>query len=79
MAGCVDQIKRVTFAVLGCVKHGHGMSLDRNAAFALQVHVVEHLFAQISFFDGLRVLEQAISQGGFSMIDVRHNTKITNQ
>ena len=43
MAGCIDQVQHILDAVKGLVLQPHGVGLDGDAPFALQVHVIEHL------------------------------------
>ena len=44
MAGRVHQVEDVILAVLGAVVQPHGLRLDGDAAFALDIHGIEHLF-----------------------------------
>ena len=43
VAGRVDEVELVGFAVVRLVHHAHGVGLDGDAALALEVHGVEHL------------------------------------
>ena len=43
VAGRVDEVELVGFAVLRLVHHADGVGLDGDAALALEVHRVEHL------------------------------------
>ena len=43
VTGSVDQVELVDLAVMRGVHHADGVGLDGDAAFALQVHGVEHL------------------------------------
>jgi hypothetical protein len=38
-------------AVLGAVFEAHGLRLDRDAALALELHIVEHLLAHLARFE----------------------------
>ena len=58
--------------------HADGLGLDGDALFAFQIHLVEHLVGHLALRQGSRVFQQAICQGGFAMIDMRDDAKITN-
>ena len=51
MSRGVDQIERVAFAVVGCVLHLNGVALDRDALFAFQFHVIEHLCLHLALIE----------------------------
>ena len=72
----IDQVHLVFFAVARFVLHAHGRSLDRHALFALQIHRVEHLFRHLTRGERAGVLQQAIRQRRFAVIDVRDDAKI---
>ena len=54
------------------------MSLDRNAAFAFQVHVVQELVHHFVLGNGLGQFNHSVGQGGFAVIDVGDNAKIAD-
>ncbi len=56
VAGRVDQVQ-VVLAVFPVVEDTHGLGLDRDATFALQVHGVEDLVHPLALGDGLRYVE----------------------
>ena len=43
VARSIDQVELIGVAVVGFVHHAHGVSFDRDAALALQIHVVKDL------------------------------------
>ena len=51
MAGCVDQVQFVFFAIERRIAHAHCLSFDRDAFFALQIHLVKRLLHQFSLGD----------------------------
>ena len=53
------------------------MRFDGNTPLALKVHAVEHLILHLKFAQSLRLLEQPVSQGRFSVIDMRDDGKIS--
>ena len=55
------------------------MRLDRDPAFALQVHRIEQLILLIALVNRARALEQTIRQRGLAVIDVRDDAKIAGQ
>ena len=48
MAGRVDQVEDVVLAVARAVIDARGLGLDRDAALALEVHLVEELGALLA-------------------------------
>ncbi len=79
MAGGVDQVELVRMAVLRGVHHADGVSLDGDAALALQVHGVEHLGLHLARSQRSGQLQQAVRQRGFAVVDVRDDGKIAEE
>jgi hypothetical protein len=70
VAGRVDQVQAVGLAVTRGVLHAHGLRLDRYAALALELHLVEELRAVLARVDGARHLEDAVGQRRLPVVDV---------
>jgi hypothetical protein len=64
--------------VAGRVFHAHGLRLDRDAALALELHLVEHLWAMFARVDGARHLEDAIGQRRLPMVDVGDDREVAD-
>ena len=71
VAGRVDQVEDVALPVDSDV-----LGLDRDAAFALQIHRVEVLRAHVAGLDGTGDLEDAIGQRRLAMVDVRDDREV---
>ncbi len=56
----------------------HGVSFDRNPALSLQVHVVQNLFSHLALGKRSRQFEQAVRQGGFAMVDMGNDGKVSD-
>jgi hypothetical protein len=54
------------------------MALDSNAAFALQVHVVEQLGLRFALGNSVGVFKQTVGKRTLTVVDMRYDTKITN-
>ena len=78
MAGRVDQVQGVGFAVLGLVVHAHGLALDGNAALALQLHAVQNLIHHFPLLKYAGFFQNAVGQGGLAVVDMRDNAKIAD-
>ena len=78
MAGRIDQVERIGLAVGGLVVEPNGLRLDGNAALALELHIVEHLFFHLALGQSACRLNQAVSQRGFAMVDMRDDGKIAD-
>jgi len=80
MAGRVHQIEDVILAVLGLVVQPDGLRLDGDAALALDIHGIEHLFLARHFAIGqpARHLDQAVGQRRFAMVDMGDNGEVAD-
>ena len=78
MSRCVDEVENIFLSIL-CPIHGtHSLCLDGDAPFSLQVHVVQHLCLHLSAGEQTGLLDDAVCQGGFTVIYMCHNTKIAD-
>ena len=73
----IDQVKQV-FLPVGRVDvlHLDRMTFDRDAALALEVHVVQGLVLHIPLADGMGMFQQAVGQGAFAMVNVCDNAEV---
>jgi len=76
VAGGVDEVQLIGFAVLGLVHHADGVGFDGDAAFAFEVHGVEDLRLHFTGGDGAGKFEQAIGEGGLAVVDVRDDREV---
>jgi len=73
----INQVENVLDAIGRMhILHLNGVALDRDAALAFEVHIVERLILHIALADGMGVLQQAVSQGAFSVVNVSDDAKI---
>ncbi len=79
VAGGVEQVKLVGFAVLGRVFHGDRVGLDGDAFFALQIHRIELLGTAFAHRHGARHFHEAVGKRGFPVVDVGDDGEITGQ
>jgi hypothetical protein len=54
------------------------LSLDGNAPFPLELHVIEKLSLHFSGSHGAGPFQKAVSKGGFPMINMGDDTEISN-
>ena len=78
MARRVDEVEDVAFAVVGGVIQLDGAGLDGDAALPLQLHGVENLVGHLPLVDGVAFLQQAVCQGGFAVVNVGDDGKISD-
>ncbi len=78
MAGSVDQIEDVGLAVLGRIGQPHGLRLDGDAALALDIHGIEHLFLHLARRQSAGGLDQTVGQRRFAMVDMRNNGEVAD-
>jgi len=73
VARSVDQVELVPLP-----RDPYGLRLDRDPAFALEVHRVEHLVSHLARRDGVRELEDAIGERRLAMVDVRDDREVAD-
>ena len=78
VAGRIDQIEDVVLAVSGVVVQPDGFGFDRDAAFLLEIHVVENLSGHFALGERAGHFQQAIGKRGFAVIDVSDDRKISD-
>jgi hypothetical protein len=79
VTGRVDQVQLVGDAVLGQVVHRHGARLDRDAAFALELHVVEQLLLHLPLLEGAGQLDEAVGERGLTVVHVGDDAEVADQ
>ncbi len=77
MAGRVNQVQLVSLAVLGLVKHGDRMGLDRDAALLLQVHRIEQLVLHLARGNGAGAMQQPVGKRRLPMINMGDDAEIS--
>ena len=78
MPGGVDEIEDIGRAVLVRIGNAYGLCLDGDAAFALQIHLVEILVAFLTVADETRVFKNAVGQCGLAVVDVSYDAEIAD-
>jgi hypothetical protein len=76
VARSVDQVKEVSFAVFTFPVERCRIALDRDTAFALDIHAVENLVFTRAFVGQLAERKQTVSERAFAVVDMRDNRKI---
>ena len=74
----VDEVQDIFLAVVGAVVQTHGAGLDGDAALALKLHGVEDLILHLALFNGVTLLQQAVGQRGFAVVNVGDDRKIAD-
>ena len=78
MPGRVDQIEIVYLAVERLVAQRSRLRLDGNATLTLQIHGIEHLRFHFAVGQAATQMNDAVSEGGFAMINVSDDRKIAD-
>ena len=78
MAGRVHQVELVGFAVLGGIVEADRLRLDGDAAFALDIHIVEHLFLHLALGQAAAELDHAVGQGRLAVVNMGNDGKIAD-
>ena len=71
----VDEVQGIFFALV-FVAHLDGVALDRDAAFPLQIHVVQYLRLQVPLAHGAGIFQKAVRQRAFAVVDMRDDAEI---
>lgn len=78
MARRVHEIQGIGFAILGRIGQAHGLRLDGDTAFLLQLHIVQNLLFHLTGCERTAGLDQPVSQRGLSMVDMRDDREIAD-
>ena len=78
VAGRVHEVEDVGFAVPGAVFEPDGVGLDGDAAFALDVHRIEHLLDHIALRHRPRQLDEPVGERRLSMVDMRDDREVAD-
>ena len=78
VSGSVNKVDLISIAIIGFVIHAHRMGLDGNTAFAFQIHTVKKLILHFALRHRIGILQQAVGKGGFTVVDVRNDRKVTD-
>ena len=74
----IDQIELIRLTIVGVIGNADGIGLDRNAALALDIHGVEQLRLHVAFVDGMGELEDAVTDRGLAMVDMRNDREVAD-
>ena len=78
MSGRVDQVENILLAV-GCAIHRAGrLALDCDTALPLELHRVQNLILHLPLGEQARLLDDAIGERGFSVVNVGNDTKVSD-
>ncbi len=75
VAGCINQVQYV-FLPFVRVINLNGVTLNGNALFPLQIHVVQYLVHHVALTNGLGMLQQSVGQGTLSVVNMGDDAKI---
>ena len=78
MAWCINKVQLIGLTILGLVMQANRLCLDGNASLTLQVHGIQHLLGHFALGQTATMLNKAIGQRGFAMIDMSNDGKIAN-
>ncbi len=74
----VDEIQLIQLARDGLKPQGDALGLDGDAALALQVHAIEHLSLHFPCIQSPALLDEAVRERGFAVVDVGNDGKIAD-
>ena len=74
----IYQINNIVLAIIRLIIEPDCLQLNGNTPFPFQLHIIKYLVYHLPFGKGAGVFQNTVSQGRFSMVDMRYNTKITN-
>src|SRR5205807_8470889 len=71
------QFQSLALSVTPAVVDRDALRLDRDPAFALQGHRVEHLRLHFAVGEAAAQLDEPVSEGRFAVVNVRDDGKVT--
>ena len=75
---CVDQVKNILLAVCRAVHRARCLALDCDAALPLEIHGIQNLVLHLPLGEQTRLLDDAVRERGFTVVDVRDDTKVSD-
>jgi hypothetical protein len=78
VTGRVDEIEIIGQTVFGGVRQAYGLALDGNSPLSFDIHGIQDLIFEIPVRDHIRKLNEAVGQGGLTMVDMSDNAEISN-
>lgn len=74
MSRCVDEIELDSLPL-----HAHGSELYRDAALALEVHIIERLRLEFALLEGTSDLHESVCESRLPVVDMSDDTKIADR
>ena len=74
MSRSVDQVELDSFPV-----HTNGSELDSDATLTLEIHIVERLRLEFTFFESSCDFHEAIGEGRLPVVDMGDDTEISDR
>ena len=78
MAGRVDQVEDIVLAVARAVIQAHRLRLDGDAAFALDIHGIEHLLDHFARLEAAGQLDQPVGERRLAVVDMGDDCEVAN-
>ena len=78
MARRIDQVQDILLPVLRLVDGAHRLGFDGDPPLPFQVHVIQHLLLHLPAGKQSRLLDDPVRQGGFPVVDMGNDTKISD-
>ena len=78
MARRIDEVQLIGLAVGSFIIKSYGLRFNGNAAFALNIHIIENLFGHFARRKPTGHLNQPVGQGRFPMVNMRNDGKIAD-
>ena len=63
---------------MSAVGQGDGIAFDGNAAFPLNVHIVQNLILKISFVADAGELNQTVGKRGFAVVNMGNDAEVSD-
>jgi hypothetical protein len=74
----VDQVQDVVVPIQRAVVHPRCLGLDRDAALALELHLIEELIDPVPRLERTGPLEQSIRERRLAVVDVCHDCEVAD-
>ena len=78
MAGGINEIEVIGFAVIGFIIQRDGAGLDGDAALPLQLHIIQDLIFHITLGHRFGGFQDAVGKGALAVIDMGDDAEIAD-
>src|SRR6516164_2043886 len=73
----IDEVQNI-FLIFMLIIYLDRVTFDGDPFFSFQIHIIQYLIHHFTFTDGIGHLQESVSKGGFTMINMSDDAKIAD-